>query len=808
MSYIHPSTSPTPQTSALVSATGEQVALRGVQISAHVHATNSRVTVRQRYVNLEDKPIEATYLFPLEDEAAVVGFRVETEGRVLKGVVKEREEAFKTYDDALQEGHGAYLLDQERPNAFTAQVGNLKPGQEAIIEVEYVSTLRVEGGRVRLLIPTVVAPRYVPKGPQAPGMSEEERWQAPRAGSVPYGLELSVSVQTAGGLGAVESPSHPIRLSLSHTAAQVSLSSERAALDRDFILLFDAHPSHEAGVAVIVEGDKGDEGDGGAALLSCTFTPRLPQDKQVRTPQDITFVIDCSGSMSGDPIEQARRAVGLFLRGLSEGDRFNICCFGSAHQLMWPEPRLFSQETLKEALAYLSRVDANLGGTEILKPIQSILEEMSKAERSGALLVLTDGQVSNEREVIAQCERHKAHARVFTFGIGSGVGESLVRDMARVSGGAMELIHTGERIEPKVLRAAKMLGQASVTVKEVTIDGRAVELADGRPSLFYGESVTFYGSLAASPLELSALPKTLVVTSEEGRWEVPLALIPASEQSPVGPLWARAKIRNLERLVNPMLHEEFKAQLQVVDLATRYGLMSSQTSFVVVEERAEGERVAGEAARRPVPLMTLSDHSRARSHRQSDMDFNSLFAHFYAPRSSAVGGIVSAVMPRFAAVATSAPAASQPPKEKKASRRSKKAQGDRVYSMAPSASKRFNEAYSDGYSDSYFDMPSAPPSLSPLDPLDELLSLLELQEASGRFVWGRALEALLGARAAQVKAEERADELRVTALALALLRDRFSQFAEVWEVVSQKSTSALGDSAAALLGWAEGILKG
>ncbi len=760
------SSQPPLTSSALLSAEGGQVALQGVEITADVTATSSRVRVRQRYVNQEAEPIEATYLFPLEDEAAVVGFRVETGGRVLVGEVQEREQAFRTYDDALLDGHGSYLLDQERPNAFTARVGNLKPGQEATIEVTYLSTLRVEGGRARLLIPTVVAPRYVPAGSAAEeGVSEEERWRAPRAAGVPYGLELRVRVSAPRGVGAVESPSHPLRLEVTPAGAEVSLSSARATLDRDFVLLFDAHPAQEEGAAVLARGPRGE------ALVSCTFTPRRPEGAPSRVPLNVTFVLDCSGSMDGAPIQEAKRAVGLLMRGLTEGDLFNLCCFGTTYQLMWPEPRSFSQEALTAALSYLKGVDADLGGTELLAPLKKLLGGLKRQERAGTLLVLTDGQVSNEEEVVKECAAHKAHARVFTFGIGAGVSETLVREMARASGGAVELIHTGERVEPKVLRAAKQLGQPSVSLKGAKLGRRALRFADGEPTLFYGESVTFYAELPKPPEDLAALAGALVLRAEEGEWRLPLTALPAGEESPVPALWARAAIRGLERKQGAR-----GARAEVLALAMSYGLMSSQTSFVAVEERAEGEREEGAPAPRPVPLMMLSDHAEASSRDRR-------FAAYSAPPSMSVKS--------FAMFAFSSPALFSPHSDDADD-------ADAWVSCAPSPSSSPKRARSKALKASWPKAPDGATLGGGETPEDQLFALLELQRADGRFEWGAALERLLGAAAGQVSAAERAEGSVVTALALALLRERFETLADLWEVAARKATATLAGEGAAL----------
>ena len=119
------------RTSGLKTRGGHPVPLTGVEVSAELTGCCARVTVAQRFVNHESQPIEAVYTFPLDEGAAVCGFEAIVDGAVIVGEVKEREAAFAAYDDAMSEGHGAFLLDEERPDVFVASVGNLPPGAEA-----------------------------------------------------------------------------------------------------------------------------------------------------------------------------------------------------------------------------------------------------------------------------------------------------------------------------------------------------------------------------------------------------------------------------------------------------------------------------------------------------------------------------------------------------------------------------------------------------------------------------------------------------------------------------------------------------
>src|SRR5262249_23061025 len=145
--------------------------------------------------NLEAVDVEAIYVFPLQDGAAVCGFTARVGDRLIRGRVEERAQAFAVYDDAMAAGHGAFILDQERPNIFTVSVGNLRPQQSIEIAIAYVTLLAFTGTAVRLLIPTTVSRRYVPAGPPEVGQPDGEHVNPPAQESVPYGLTLTVEIR-------------------------------------------------------------------------------------------------------------------------------------------------------------------------------------------------------------------------------------------------------------------------------------------------------------------------------------------------------------------------------------------------------------------------------------------------------------------------------------------------------------------------------------------------------------------------------------------------------------------------------------
>jgi Ca-activated chloride channel family protein len=340
------------------------VPLAGVSIEAEISGLCARVAVAHRYVNLETTPIEAVYVFPLDENAAVCGFEAIVDGTLVIGEVREREKAFDEYDEAIEEGHGAFLIDEERPDVFQASIGNLPPGKEVLVRLTYVAELSVDDGRLRFAIPTTVSPRYAPPEDRVGvGRPDAEALNPPVAWTVPYGLDLSIRLSMPGRIRAVESPSHPISVASNGNEATVTLTQRQTALDRDFVLSVDAEGLGEP--QAWIERDE----EGGEAV-AVAFAPSFPV---AASPAEIVFLVDRSGSMAGSSIEEVRNALQLCLRSMIAGCRFNIVGFGSEHESLFPESRPYDQASLEEASRHVAGLKADLGGTEILPALQFVL---------------------------------------------------------------------------------------------------------------------------------------------------------------------------------------------------------------------------------------------------------------------------------------------------------------------------------------------------------------------------------------------------------------------------------------------------
>ena len=765
------------------------IALRGVRVRSRLCGMSQRTTVEQTFVNLEPRAIEAVYTFPLPEGAAVCAFEVVTGDRVLTGAVEESDRAVEQYDDAIADGHGAFLAEQERPDVFTVRVGNLEPRQAATIRLTYVCQLDRVDKQVRVAFPTTVAPRYVTATATDPleATVDGDALNPPHATWVPYGLSIRVEVELGRPLANVFSPSHAVRIE--HHAqhrAVVTLAGGVTEMNRDVVLTIELPREHEPSVQL----ERG--GPDGRDYLAVTFVPEFDVDELAEpAPADVVFVLDCSGSMAGESIAQAKAALELCLRSLSPGDTFNVCRFGSRFELMASEPLAYSQATLDRALAYV-RASGDLGGTELHAPLGAIFKVSPRPGCVRQVILLTDGQVTNEPAVIELARKHRARNRLFTFGIGPACSAFLVKGLARATGGAAEFITAGERIDEKVLRTFGRLASPIAGDVAVYWDGCDVQTLAEHPPVFDGDVLVIFGRVEGR------VPKQVTLSCATPawprRWTVPVGP-PGDFGGAVATMWARRTIQSLEEVnavqVVPRARKAAKSRERetLLKLSKDFGLLCSVTTFVAIEHRSLAERNEGKPAFRRVPVRLAEGWGGGMT----------------SPAQAAAAGMMfGAMVTRAAPAAPSGPPFAVPRSDVSFDRTIDKTMDQTIDRMRSRKPRRKSDSIDldvlGGLAD---DAPHGRPS-----PLQAILSE---QTADGWFEWDHAL---VGTGDNRLKLEQAlaawlggVPDLKAVATLAALVRLRAAHAAEeaIWRRADRKAVrwlaTALARPAAEIDAW-------
>jgi Ca-activated chloride channel family protein len=713
---------------------GPPVPLQGVEVTGEVVGGLTKVSVKQRYRNVERRPIEAVYTFPLPSDAALVGFAMTCAGRRLEGVVKERERAFADYDDAVMDGHGAALLEEERKNVFTASVGNLLPDEETLIEIAYVQRVRADEGALRWSIPTLVAPRYVPgkkQGDRTGHGTADPTDRVPDAdrltppiGGAEYGLSIDVLFDLGRDVE-IESPSHGIDVSREGSRVRARFRQDEVPLDRDVVLIARNLDVDEPLTTVATHRDGKDPG-----VFAMTVVPDLGAARQGDATLDVVFVIDTSGSMDGESLPQAKAALSLCLRHLREGDRFNVIAFSDTWRGFERGPVPFTQKTLERADAWVSALAAT-GGTEMREPLVHAV----KAARDGVIVLLTDGQVSNENEILEAVLRERRSARVFTFGIGTNVSDQLLLDLAKRTAGGAEMIHPGERIDDKVLATFARAVAPRVTGVKLRWEGIDADeltpsalppLVDGEPWVLLGRFSKERSGAAILEGELDGRP---------WRMRVPVDLSEPAPRPSLVKLWAAERVRDLEGIEVTGRREtrvdiaresarvdRHALKERVIELAVAHGVSSKYTAFIVVEKREGDRRAGGVPEVRQVPVhepagwAAFPKTKSAIRGRATKMKISAGVAYSVAP--PAMGGATRGSPP--------APAAPAPREA---------APEPAMYAMLDAGEERAGVGSGapggGGYAPPSFPMGRVVPAQTPADPLAQAKDLLAKQLATG-----------------------------------------------------------------------------
>jgi Ca-activated chloride channel family protein len=592
--------------SGLFQENGDAIPLEGVDVQGDIAGRGARIQMRQRFRNIEEKPIEAVYKFPMPESAVICGFSAIVDDRIIEGQIEERDKAFELYDKALSEGHGAQLLDEERPNIFTLSVGNIKPKSIVVIEINYVMLMDTHGPEIRFCLPTTISPRYTPdKQPDHNGIPVVDIVNPPFAPLVPYGIKMAINIHNIKGIASIGSASHSINTEFVDDKAVVSFASETVAMDRDFILtvvykqafanrgfVFDDHDASY--IQIDLMPDKEGDSDNGHGIAK---------------HREIVFVLDCSGSMQGSSITEAKKALEIMIKALNPGTLFNIYVFGSNYKSLFRHSKTYDEKKMKAALEYISDIDADFGGTEVLAPLKDIYNGKLKGSQHRDIILITDGEIGDEIFVMDLAKRHADKTALHTVGIGNGPNEFLIKGLARSSGGASELIAPNERIEPKILRIFQKV--VNGRIRDIKIDwGMDVEQSPADVVAFVGQGTSIFAR-STGKAEEKIIRITGETRSGSKAWDVQLD--PVNKDIPIPILWAREKIRdieegNLEAVGSRQSERTDKKNSQtIIDISRKYRIVSSKTSYVGIEKRSAHHKSTDEIALRKVPAMLTKD---------------------------------------------------------------------------------------------------------------------------------------------------------------------------------------------------------
>jgi Ca-activated chloride channel family protein len=584
--------------------------LKHTEVDAEISGFLASVTVTQVFENPYAEPLEALYVFPLPEKAAVDAMELVIGQRVIRGVIQTREQARETYERARAEGKTAALLDQERPNLFTQSLANILPGEEIRVRIHYVERLVYEGGRYSFNFPMTVGPRFIGGEPLAFRQGEGT---APDTTTVPdasrisppvlppevrSGRDIRLTLRLDAGVPVHEarSTSHEVTVTREGSnRARVELAPGDRIPNKTFTLEYRVADALIR-PAVLVHREPGaDEG-----YFLVLLNPQLEPKQEEVVPRELYLVLDTSCSQSGQPIEKSKAVAAEVLRNLHPEDTFQVLNFDTQVTKFAPTAVPASTQNVQRALPYVANFWGG-GGTDVRVAAQEAMVPPNDPARLRMVLFMTDGFIGNDDEVLGTLQRHlREETRVFSVGVGNDVNRYLVTKMGEVGRGASTFVNL-RRPEDEVAREFESRIRGPV-LTSVRVDTEALPVSDVyprvMPDLFSGQPLFVIGKFHGTGEGLLRI--TGRVRGQERRFEVPLRFPAAApEHSALRSLWARQRIEELT--VENYRGERPEVVQAITATALQYRLMSKYTSFVAVEEVARTQP-GGESVRELVPV--------------------------------------------------------------------------------------------------------------------------------------------------------------------------------------------------------------
>jgi len=579
--------------------------LKHTDVKGQISGYIATVEVTQQFHNPYGEKIEAVYVFPLPQNAAINEFIMTIGERRIRGIIRERQEAERIYREAKTQGYVASLLTQERPNIFTQKVANIEPGKAIDVNIKYFNTLAYVDGWYEFVFPMVVGPRFNPpcstggvgavaRGkPGISGQKTEVQYLKPgeRSG---HDISLAVDIDAGVAIEQIACSSHVIsKDSATLEKLTVKLSSLDSIPNKDFVLRYKVAGEMVKSALVTHRDERG-------GFFTLMLYPPENLSHLKRAPMEMIFVLDCSGSMNGKPIAKAKQAISRALKQLQPGDTFQVIRFSNNASQLGPAPVPATPENIRKALAYVESLHGS-GGTMMIEGIKAALDFEHDPTRFRLVSFMTDGYIGNEAEILAAVHQRLGASRIFSFGVGTSVNRYLLDRMAKLGKGAVAYIGLDDNAVEVVDLFYDRISHPALT--DVTIEWGQMQVADmypqQSPDLFVGRPIILTGKFAGQGnTSVRVSGKVGDLTQEIN---IPVNFNDSSAVHPGIPcVWARKKIEMLGNQATYDTNPDLPGEIRQV--ALEYGLMSAYTAFIAVDSSRTTAGDHGTTVAVPVPV--------------------------------------------------------------------------------------------------------------------------------------------------------------------------------------------------------------
>jgi Ca-activated chloride channel family protein len=548
--------------------------IKSIKIDTKISSQVATTHVEQIFRNDTDATLEGTYFFPIPEQASITEFAIWDGDRRLVGEVRSREEARRIYDEIVRRQRDPGLLEYAGKDLFQASIFPIPPHSDKKLELTYSQILRAESG--------TIAYRY----PLGTGR------QVTQIGSVSGRIEL----ESKEPLRNVYSPSHAVEVKRNGDRRSV-ITFESGKEPQDFQLFYGLS-REDFGVTLLTHREPGKDG-----YYLLMISPKDDWSEQEYTAKDIVFVLDTSGSMAeAGKMEKARAALLYGIRILRPQDRFNVVSFAGEERLMESRMITADEQGLKRGETFAQSLRP-VGGTNINQALLVAMQQFESSNRPKILVFMTDGLptvgITNADQILATARTERIPGlRLFTFGVGYDVNTALLDKLAAENGGVADYVEPKEDLEVKVSNFFAKVNFPVLTDLKLDMAGVETDLVYPRalPDLFRGSQITLIGRYR-NPIDLDFVRLQLSGNANGANKRFfynNLRFAMREEGNDFLPrLWATRRVGWLMEQVRTD-GEQQELRDEIVDLGTRYGIVTPYTSYLALEPGAAAQNVTNQ----------------------------------------------------------------------------------------------------------------------------------------------------------------------------------------------------------------------
>jgi len=558
-----------------------------VDIEANIEVNGLVVyaEIKQIFINPHAVELEGKYQFPLPENAAVKQLMIKVGDKEIVGKIMEKKAAKAIYQQAKRQGKKASLLEQQRPNLFTNKIANIPAYSTVVVTLKFVMPVSFSNGEFTFTLPLALTERYQPKLYHPSSNEQKSTIPLSKSSSVARSQSsINIALNSGVPITSISSDSHKIsmrELNSHQNTYFITLDKTKVISNKSFILSWKLLPSSQPQVSSFTQQVSGEH----YTLL--TFFPPTFEAAQVIT-RDIIFIIDTSGSMQGQSMEQAKASLQHAIFQLSKKDSFNIIAFDDDTELLFPITQMASKENIKESLRFIDNLNAD-GGTQMYRPLSNALmmkkNKMQSHKAIRQIVFITDGAVGNEFELMQLLNAAQGDFRLYTIGIGAAPNGYFMKKAAQFGRGSYVFIQNQHDVQRKITNFMTKISQPAITNIELTLDNQVHQKVEvypkNIPDLYFGEPLQI-ALKTQFPISSAQLTGDTVSTS----WYKQLVVDDSSSSRGISSLWARRKIESL--LDSIVVGADKKiVKSQVISTSLNHQILSPYTSFIAIEKQPE-----------------------------------------------------------------------------------------------------------------------------------------------------------------------------------------------------------------------------